>query len=807
MQPSDNANIDDNSKGRVEILGVVILLLVAAGFFYPILFDGKVIFYRDYNLITYPIRYFLGQTFNQGAIPYWLPNAFGGMPFMSTFHPGVFYPPSLLFFLEDTTYAMNLFYVLHFVVLGIFTFLLARRWGISVVSALCSAITAMLSGYIVASTLVSNFFISAVWLPMVFWMFHQFWVRKHIGYFIGLIVAIATQTLAACPEISIMTMLLLYAHSLYFLPKPPGVAGIVRLTAPLGLAVVLALGLSALQLVPTANLIKHSFRDGGLSYEKHTQWSMKPSKFLTLVIPPDYSKYLDSSSSLKSVPEMYVKSSDQNAPQRSGAGSEDRSNEASKTDTQEISGLLHTVYMGLISLILALLCFFFRREKAVIFWWVVFLLGALLALGEYNPFYKAIYYVFPFLDLFRYPEKYFYISAFAIVFLSGYGLDFLIRYTRERQIKIFPVLTVLIGLFGVIGLMALWKPNINPGYSLALLMVFSFLYVMFYFRKMKKAWFAASVLIMIFMDLSIKSMEFLPLIDRKYYEEKPLLTDILGDSFGKHRIYTGQLHQQPDPLNYPNGPTRLASAIATKEYLYPYLGMVYGLEHVNGFSGLALELKNSMIWWSVFIKSPPERRKRILKRSNVKYWVDADKQIAYQDGYPLILPDRVQILKNALPRAYLVPRMKVPKEGGHVLNTYYDKSFDPLKEVLLNENIDFKESDHFQGEVEQVSYRPNHVTVKIRQEGDGFLVLMDSYFPGWTVKVDGQERPILKANHYYRAVQLGSGRHTLEFDFLPEGMKAGWMISGFSFLLVTLGSLFLRKYMERFIWNEKDTFS
>jgi hypothetical protein len=235
--------------------------------------------------------------------------------------------------------------------------------------------------------------------------------------------------------------------------------------------------------------------------------------------------------------------------------------------------------------------------------------------------------------------------------------------------------------------------------------------------------------------------------------------------------------------------------------------MVYGLEHVNGYAGLALTLKNNIIWTQVFFKSPPERRRRILTRSNVKYWIDGDTLTPYLEGYPVILPDRVKVLDGALPRAYLVPRMKVPKEGGHVLNTYYDKSFDPLKEVLLSENIDFKESDHFQGVVEQVSYRPNHVTVKIRQEGDGFLVLMDSYFPGWTVKVDGQERPILKANHYYRAVQLGSGRHTLEFDFLPEGMKAGWMISGFSFLLVTLGSLFLRKYMKRFIWNEKDTAS
>ena len=226
MQTTDSSIINSKSKPGMDLLGLGVLFLVAAGFFYPMLFDGKVIFYRDYNLITYPIRYFLGQTFNQWAIPYWVPHANGGMPFMAAFHPGVFYPPSLLFLLNDTTYALNLFYVLHFMILGAFLYLLARCWGLSFIAALCCGVTGMLSGFMVSSALLSNFFISAVWLPVIFWLFHQYWVRKHIGYFIGLIAAIATQTLAACPEINIMTMLLLYAHSLYFLPRPPGIPAV-----------------------------------------------------------------------------------------------------------------------------------------------------------------------------------------------------------------------------------------------------------------------------------------------------------------------------------------------------------------------------------------------------------------------------------------------------------------------------------------------------------------------------------------------------------------------------------------------------
>ena len=775
MQPPETSDTDNNLNIRVETLGIAILLLIAAGFFSPMLFDGKVIFYRDFNLITYPIRYFLGQTFNQGAIPYWVPHANGGMPFMASFHPGVFYPPSILFMLKDTTYALNLFYVLHFLILGIFTYMLARSWGLSFIGALCSAVTGMLSGFMMASVLLSNLFISAIWLPAIFWLFHQFWKHKSYGYFTGLVVAIACQTLAACPEINIMTMLLLYAHSLYFLPRQPGISGIVRMTASLGLAVVLALGISAFQLVPTASLIKHSSREGGLDYNRHTEWSLEPSKLSTFALSPDYSEYLDAklTAELSSDPSFKTQS-------QSDANTTENSVNSNKVNPPVITGFLHTLYMGLLGLIFVLLGFFFRREKAVGFWLSIFLIGIFLALGRYNPLYQLIYYGVPFLNLFRYPEKFIYISSFAVVFLTGYGLDYLIRYTRERKVGILQVLIVLFVLFGSLSLLTVWRSYLSPKYPLAFLAIFGFAYTLLYFGKLKEAWFAALVLLVILMDLSIKGVQLLPLIDKKYYQEKPILTDIVGDSFGKHRIYSGRLNNTPGPLDYPNGPTRLAAVIASKEHLYPYLGMIYDLEHVDGYSGLALELKDNFLWMAVFINSPPDRRKRILARSNVKYWVDGDHPTAYQNGYPVILPNRLKTLNDALPRAFLVPKMRVPDEGGHLLNTYYKETFNPLSEVLFNEAVDFKESDYFKGKVEQVAYRPNHVTVKTEQQGSGFLVLMDSYFPGWTVKVDGEEKPILRANHFYRGVQLGAGRHTLEFDYVPEGMKVGLVVSGIS---------------------------
>jgi len=439
--------------------------------------------------------------------------------------------------------------------------------------------------------------------------------------------------------------------------------------------------------------------------------------------------------------------------------------------------------MGIFGFLFISLSFLFRKEKEVGFWLAVFLFGILFALGKYNPFYEFVYYLIPFLSLFRYPEKFVFISSIAAVFLVGFSLDALTRVTRERKVKISKILIFLILIFGITSALAVWNRNLEPQYPMAFLVIFSIAYVFFYYGKVKRNSFVALLLIMILLDLFIKDLDLLPLIDQKYYEEKPILMDIAGGSAGSYRIYSGAIEKRPDPMSYPNGPNQLMGVRAAKQQLYPLLGMIFGFEHVGGAPGLALDLKNHLIWYQFLIQSKPDRRRTILKRSNAKYWIDGDIPTHYsREGFPIIFPDRVKVFQDALPRAFLVPKMRVP-EKGQILFTYYDESFDPYKEVLLSKSVEFKESARFKGRVEKVTYSPNHVTVKTKQTGNGFMVLLDTYLPGWTVKVDGQEQEILRAYGLYRAVQLGPGEHTLEFDYFPEGFKEG-LVTSFIFMLI-----------------------
>ena len=756
-----NLEIDQKKADLLkDILAHFIIFLLAMNLFYPLFFEDQAIFYRDFHFITYPFRYFLAQAYQNGVMPYWTQHVWGGMPFLASFHPGVFYPPSIVFFLKDTLFALNLFYFIHFLVMGSFLYLLAKFWEMSFLARLCTAATGMLSGFLVASTLTSNFFIGAVWLPMVFWMYLKFRREGRIRYFVGAVFAIATQTLAACPEINIMTMVLLYVYCLWFMPKEERKTGFVRVTASMGLATVLALGISAIQLGPTAALLDHSYRNDGISYKDHTGWSLEPEQLTTLAITSGYSGVLDG-----------------------------------KQSPFAFFGLIHTIYMGLIGMTLLVLGFCFRKDKTVGFWLLVFLSGILLSLGKYNVFYRLIYDWVPMVDKFRFPQKYFYISSFALTFLVGFVLDLLVQ--KKKEINIKWVIALVIAMFAAVSIIGLQSAHLEMEFSLTLLAAFGFIYILFHFGKFNKKIFGCLVLMLIVLDLSVKGFQLLPLIDRKFYDEQPLYMDILSDSYGNYRIYSGRIEKEINRELYPNGNSFMDALQLAKQFMRPYVGMYLNVEHYMGLPGLALGLQDHMIMYAVLQKSKPERRRRILRRSNVKYWLNQDRSDFYTlDGTPIVLPDFVEIFKDALPRAFLVPSKSIPGKG-HVLNTYYEESFDPQKEVLLSEEVNFQPSPTFSGKVEEVTYSPNHVTVRTTQEGNGFLVLMDSYFPGWTLKVDGEERPILRANHYYRAVQLGPGSHTLEFDYFPDGFREGLIVSGVSLILGAAGCFLWRRHSRK----------
>ena len=86
--PEDSEVAQARADGFKDVLGLFVIFLLALNLFYPMFFENQAIFYRDFHFITYPFRYFLGQAYQHGVMPYWIPHVYGGMPFPPAFHPG-----------------------------------------------------------------------------------------------------------------------------------------------------------------------------------------------------------------------------------------------------------------------------------------------------------------------------------------------------------------------------------------------------------------------------------------------------------------------------------------------------------------------------------------------------------------------------------------------------------------------------------------------------------------------------------------------------------------------------------------------
>jgi Bacterial membrane protein YfhO len=59
--------------------------------------------------------------------------------------------------------------------------------------------------------------------------------------------------------------------------------------------------------------------------------------------------------------------------------------------------------------------------------------------------------------------------------------------------------------------------------------------------------------------------------------------------------------------------------------------------------------------------------------------------------------------------------------------------------------------------------------------GPSTLVRRETWFPGWTARVDGRLTPIRRVDGLFQAVSVPAGSHRIVFSFAPPGIGWGWL--------------------------------
>ena len=79
-----------------------------------------------------------------------------------------------------------------------------------------------------------------------------------------------------------------------------------------------------------------------------------------------------------------------------------------------------------------------------------------------------------------------------------------------------------------------------------------------------------------------------------------------------------------------------------------------------------------------------------------------------------------------------------------------------------------------------------HIGIDADAPADGFLLLADTSYPGWTARVDGTPTAVYRANLSVRAIALPKGRHEILFTYDAPGFYRGLWIT-----LAAIGVLLL----------------
>jgi hypothetical protein len=151
----------------------------------------------------------------------------------------------------------------------------------------------------------------------------------------------------------------------------------------------------------------------------------------------------------------------------------------------------------------------------------------------------------------------------------------------------------------------------------------------------------------------------------------------------------------------------------------------------------------------------------------------------------LVYNKEVKIYRNntVMPRAFIVHRAEKIFQQEKILARLRDTHFDFRKTIIIEKNLPEKTllcngspiSDN--SFVKIINHQPNRVYLEATMENDGFLVLSDTYYPGWKAYVDDLQSEIYPTNYMLRSLYLTKGRHQIRFVYTPLPFKIGLGIS------------------------------
>lgn len=725
----------------------------------------------DIPSLLYPWRSLVIDEFKLGRWPLWNPYYFGGMPFLANFQSAAFSYTNIFFLFFSKPIAWSLGVITSPLLTMLAFYMYLRNRKLSGISSLFGSIVFGLCGFEIAWVEYNVHGHTVLFLPLMLLAIDQIFKGKK-SWLLLLSLFTVFQIFAGYIPVVIYSYLIIVFYLLYFymIPQIKEKNIDIKNYILIFLFFVLGLGIACIQIIPGYELTINSIRkiDPLVSASNA---SYLPIKNLITAVTPDI------------------------------FGNPGSGNYFGKAFYDNFyffigTGTLILIFYSLI---------FIKKNKEIQLWWILV--------------------IFSFIFIFKNPvglflEKVLFLSGgvsaralfitdFSFAMLTAFGLENLIRADiRQRKKILLPVFIVFLLLllasylaintettFRTIAVRNLAIPVFVWGLSLFVLL--------FLIKYPKKVFLQLVLLLIITTQLLYSARKYLPFSKSELLFPQTPIIKYLQDkqkSNGSFRVELGEVIPQ--------------------NFLMPY-----GLRTISGYDALLPRTTGEFLSMVESNKINDRISRVFLIRNynspllpllNVKYILAKktdDRGYFSPEGKPpdifnseqfrLVFEEKtVQVYENNkyLPRAYHVYDYTLADNRN---STEKFKNIDYYNTVVIESPVKYNPPGkiiNIKNSIEWKEDRPGKIVLVAESSYPGFLVLLESYYPGWRVFVNGKEETLIKTDYNFQSVLVGAGKHLVSFEYRPKCFLIGKLISLFSLLNYFLISLIF--LLER-LWKKR----
>lgn len=779
------------------VAGLVLLIWLS-----PLLFGGKALFWGTPGLQFVPWWSYAFQTVMDGHLPMWNPGVGMGAPLLANYQTALFYPP---------TWLLAIFYALggspwlawgltpllgiHLLFSGWGISLLLKKLGSGVFGQSLSALAWVMCSYLTARVNFPSIVFSAAWLP---WILLQL-TPEHgkpsftRGKFLRLAFSLALLLLSGHAQTTWYILLISAAWCAYWavhtghtvnsshskqFGRLQGIKCLAKSWLWFGAAILLAAGMAGVQLAPTAEYLLQSQRAEAVDFDLALSYSLWPWKLATLLAPGlfgspvqgDYWGYanywedalyvgllpllLALSFLLKPLARMTKPSKPESGPERQLPG--------------------------------------FSRPPYKVWILVGIVLILIWGAGRFTPIFPWFYQHIPTFDLFQAPARVLIGLEFILALMAGLGAE---KWRRPQGRSLYwtrlgtaaavavslgagiawavlgevsPSMlraTAMAGVWGVFaGLLSLSAPLADPmlpstGDTI---------------RRRTNLW-QLTVLVVISLDLLVAAWGLNPGVPLAFYSEYQ--ASGLSDSQPSgSRVYLPA--SLANELKFDRflrfdsyNPGESWSKM--RELLLPNLGLLEGLDAVNNFDPFVPERYER---WMIYLDELPkeELHQRLA-------WMNVGSVLTSNEQPPGIYAWQ---LVEGSQRVHWVPCAKSVASEPEAWQAVSQGGLDWDQWVIIEntqqagQTVCSSTAGSLSASLEWIETdNPNHIKIKLDAYTDGWLVLADTWYPGWQARLDGEKSSLMRANYLFQAVYTPQGDHILELVYRPLSFWLGILIS------------------------------